>query len=124
MTGTQEATVLTAEQRQRLEACENAARFLRDGGAAVLGSNTSKAGHVVDIIDLAHYITTGIPFGVAHAHEHGTIPAHVAAVDIKPGSLQADALGGLFQQQFGFNPFAVSEDEDTQSETGDERNCD
>lgn len=107
---------LSVEQQQRMAACDNAARFLRDGGAAVLGANTSKAGHVVDIIDLAHYIVTGNPYGVDHAHEHiQQFPGKIAAFNIEPGTLQADALGGMMKQAFGFNPF---EEPDTQADEG------
>lgn len=103
-------SALTVEQQQRLTACDNASRFLRNGGAS-LANNTTQAAPVVNIIDLAHYIVTGDPYGVAHAHQHmSAFPGHIATLDIQPGSLQADALGGLFNQAFGFNPFAQDED--------------
>jgi hypothetical protein len=63
---------------------------------------------VVDIIDLAHYIVTGVPFGVEHAHQHG-FPGQIAEIKVEPDSLQADALGGIFQNAFGFNPFTQQE---------------
>lgn len=89
---------LTAEQNQRLVACDNAAKFLRNGGAS-LANNSTQAAAVNDIVDLAHYITTGTPFSIAHAHECG--PVGVDLIVGKPGDSLADVLTGIFREREG-----------------------
>jgi hypothetical protein len=68
---TDDTAALTTEQQQRLIATNHSARFLRSGGAS-LANNTSSPGEIADIIDLASYITDGVPFSVAHRHSHVT----------------------------------------------------
>ena len=118
MTETPQVNPLTTEQQQRAVAVDLAAKALKQGGASLTG-NTSQAGDVKDIIDLAGFIANGEPYSVTHAHSH-SVPDHFAVVDIAPGSLQADALGGLFNQTFGFNPFEPRVDDSSKTPSSED----
>lgn len=89
MSETQEAPVLTAEQQQRILAVEAAGKVLRDGGATLV-NNSGKAGDVREIIDLASFIATGVPFTIAWAHEHVCNPEIQVFGEVIDGSVFTD----------------------------------
>jgi hypothetical protein len=100
MSATQETPVLTTEQQQRLTAAQHAGAILRNGGATPF-ANSAKAGEARDIIDLANYITTGVPFAVAWGHEHECNPAvtmdMVGPFEVVPGSSLFETLASIFE---------------------------
>lgn len=88
------STPLTLEQQQRLIATDHAAKFLRTSK----GIGHSTAANVVDVVDLAHYIVTGNPYGVSHAHQHLPNFEGMTPVEVDPDSLEGDVIKNLINR--------------------------
>lgn len=104
------ATSFTDEQQQRKEAVLTAADVLRDGGAALF-ANTAKAGEASDVIELANYITTGLPYSIQHRHEHlRAFPLRVADLGDHDHDMtfdliaEAGSMSDLLNRVFGVVP--------------------
>lgn len=105
---------LTAEQQQRNVAVASAAQALRKGGASWV-TNNYRAGKIENIIDLAHYIATGVPYSVAHAHEH---MESASGIEFIVGGVD-ESLTGLFNRLVDKSEEMLKRDGDNDKDADD-----
>lgn len=105
MDATQNATTFDTEQAQRATAVELAGEVLRNHLAG-------EAGQFRDIIDIASYIVTGVPFTVLHRHQHDQQDPQI--LDGLAFALNPEDLGGLFP--LFERIFAQNDEESTEGE--------